>query len=322
MRRIVRCIVVLPALATLTAWLHADLVLDAVNLVRQSSYTNYLTASDFLYTHTGDGRGLYDAEHDLARQNIATTLSSFGLTTTLEPFTYNSTTYYNVVARQPGAINPQNVYIVGAHFDSVGNPGADDNASGVSGVLEAARVLSQGTFDATLLFVAFDREEQGLIGSHAYVDAHATDNILGMISLDMIAWNNPSTPNTARIYSNYAAFRSSLAAALATYGGLTPLADNGIYGSDDYYFGQHGTPSALTIENYGGNPYYHRAGDAVDTPSYLDYAYATQFTRGAVGFLADSAGILQIPEPSTLLLLAIACLSFRRRPRPAGGARR
>jgi Zn-dependent M28 family amino/carboxypeptidase len=43
----------------------------------------------------------------------------------------------------------------------VNNPGADDNGSGTAAVMEIARVLSQFTFDATLTFVAFDREEQG-----------------------------------------------------------------------------------------------------------------------------------------------------------------
>jgi Zn-dependent M28 family amino/carboxypeptidase len=316
MRHKVPCAVWFLWLAAATAWLRADLVQDAVDLVSQSRYTQYLTANDFLYTHAGDARGLNDPQHDLARDNIATTLAGFGLTTALEAFTYNSTTYHNVVARMPGVGNPQDVYIVGAHFDSVGNPGADDNASGVAAVLEAARVLSQGTFDATLLFIAFDREEQGLIGSHAYVDAHLADNVLGMISLDMIAWNNPTTVDTARIYSNYAPFASNLADALTTYGGLAILPGSGIYGSDDYYFGQHGTPSALVIENYQGNPNYHRVTDSVDTPDYLDYGYATRITRGAVGYLANSAGIVLIPEPSTLVLLAFACLASRRRSRP------
>lgn len=46
------------------------------------------------------------------------------------------------------------MYLVGAHYDSVDNPGADDNASGVAAVMEQARVLTQYQFDASLVFVA------------------------------------------------------------------------------------------------------------------------------------------------------------------------
>jgi Zn-dependent M28 family amino/carboxypeptidase len=152
---------------------------DVVGQVRQASYTDFL--DNHLYTHNGDNRGIGGTEHDLAQAEIRSAFSSFGLNTTLESFSYDSHTYSNVVGVLPGTVHPDRVYIVGAHYDSVGNPGADDNGSGVAGVLEAARVLSQYKFESTLVFVGFDREEQGLIGSYAYANAHKTDNIRGMI---------------------------------------------------------------------------------------------------------------------------------------------
>ena len=161
-------------------------VLDIVNEVSVQSYTDFMQNS--LYTHTGDDRG-FGAEHDLARTNIVDAFTSYGLSTSLEGFAYSSQTYYNVVGVLPGTTRPNDIYIIGAHFDSVSNPGADDNASGTAGVLEAARVLTQYNFEATLVFIAFDREEQGLVGSNAYATSHSGDNILGMISLDMIAYN-------------------------------------------------------------------------------------------------------------------------------------
>src|SRR5690606_22411461 len=76
----------------------------------------------------------------------------------------------NIVAIQRGAGDPNRVIIISGHIDSrvsdVMNftddaPGANDDASGVAAVLEAARVLSKHRFDATLVYAALSGEEQG-----------------------------------------------------------------------------------------------------------------------------------------------------------------
>jgi len=288
----------------------AGTIQNIVDQVSQASYTDYLDNS--LYTHNGDNRG-FGAEHDLARSNIYNAFDSFGLTTDLDPFTYGETTYYNVVGVHEGTVHSEQKYIVGAHYDSVNNPGADDNASGVAGVLEAARVLSQYSFEATLIFMAFDREEQGLVGSRAYAAAHSGDDIRGMISLDMIAYN-PVGPNEdmAQIYYDddilppdpIPQITSDLADAIAQYsGGLsTEIARLHYDGSDHASFADEGFESALLIEySVWSNPYYHKSTDSVDTASYIDYEYATQMTRGTVGYLATAAQ--QVPEPGTATLL-------------------
>ena len=97
--------------------------------VSEASYRHYL--DDMLYTHAGDNRG-FGPEHDLAQANIAALFASFGLTVTLEPVNYGGDVYYNVVGTKLGATLPDQEYIIGAHYDSVSNPGADDNASGVA----------------------------------------------------------------------------------------------------------------------------------------------------------------------------------------------
>ncbi|UCC30414.1 MAG: M28 family peptidase [Phycisphaerales bacterium] len=140
----------------------------AAALVSEQNYRHYL--DDMLYTHDGDDRG-FGPEHDLAQANIVSVLTSFGVTVELEPFLFDADydgtdeTYYNVVGTMTGTTYPGQGYVIGAHYDSVDNPGADDNASGVALVLEAARVLSAYESDYTIRFVAFDREEDGLIGS-------------------------------------------------------------------------------------------------------------------------------------------------------------
>ena len=113
----------------------------------------------------------------------------------------------NVVAAVPGS-DPdlRNEWVVvGAHYDHLGlgsrgslapaqvgqiHHGADDNASGTSGVLEIARVAAANRqrFRRSILFMAFAGEELGLLGS-AYFTNHPTipiDRIAGMINMDMI----------------------------------------------------------------------------------------------------------------------------------------
>ena len=59
---------------------------DVVSAVNQTTYTNYL--DNMLYTHLGDNRGVSGTEHDLARDNIYSEFSSFGLTASYNPFQY------------------------------------------------------------------------------------------------------------------------------------------------------------------------------------------------------------------------------------------
>jgi hypothetical protein len=283
----------LAALLVFVASASADPVVQAVvNQVSQTQYTHYLSDENFLYTHNGNSRR-YTTQHDLARTNIVNTLTSFGLSPVLDPFTYNSTTYYNVVATTLGAVTPANIYIIGAHYDSVSCPGANDNASGVSAVLEAARVLSQYQFNSTLVFIAFDREEQGMKGSQAYAYNHRNDNILGMISADMISYRDPAEPNNAYVYSDYTTLRSAVASAINTYsGGLTAIEYPNESGTDNWYFGTYNKPNGFIEEHFDADPYYHNSADSVDTPGYIDYAYGTAMTKSAVGWLAEAAVVL------------------------------
>lgn len=85
----------------------------------------------------------------------------------------------DVLAIQRGTGDPNRVIIISGHIDSrvtdvmnatADAPGANDDASGVATVLEAARVLSRHRFDATLVFAVLSGEEQGLLGGKILAD--------------------------------------------------------------------------------------------------------------------------------------------------------
>ena len=105
----------------------------------------------------------------------------------------NYGTGINVVGRRLGAGAPEQQIVVGAHYDHIpGCHGADDNATGVAATLEIARVLAQAEFDRTILVACWDEEEDGLIGSEAYVAAAvaAKDQIVINFNFDMIGFRS------------------------------------------------------------------------------------------------------------------------------------
>ncbi|MCP4593703.1 MAG: Zn-dependent exopeptidase M28 [bacterium] len=269
----------------------------AADQVTEASYRGWLGDDrgtlGILYAHTGDDRG-YGPEHDLARGNIFDAFDGFGLDASLHGFTYSSSTYYNVVGEMLGTKYPDRIYIVGAHFDSVNNPGADDNGSGTAAVLEAAWVLSQYDSESTIRFIAFDREEQGLVGSNNYSADHLSEDIRGVLVLDMVAYDTGT--DSALIYGRTAStpIKSAVAAALDTYGqGISASVSGQLDQSDHAPFEGDGFQACLLIEGeVWDNPYYHTAQDSVETPGNINYDYARRMTRAAVGWLVDQAGVL------------------------------
>jgi len=120
-------------------------------------------------------------------------LASYGLAVESDTFSYRGKNFRNIVGRlsaQRGA----SLIILGAHFDSVeGTPGADDNASGLAVLLEAARLLSRARLRSELLFCAFNLEELNMIGSTYFAKKlkAAEVKVEAMISLEMIGYTDP-----------------------------------------------------------------------------------------------------------------------------------
>ncbi len=104
-----------------------------------------------------------------------------------------------MIAEKPGLNPSAGIVIICAHLDDMPSsglaPGADDNGSGSVAVLHAAELLTPYNFDATLRFVLFTGEEQGLLGSAAYAQLVQSQDIRGVLNMDMIAWDNLGGPN-------------------------------------------------------------------------------------------------------------------------------
>lgn len=113
----------------------------------------------------------------------------------------------NIIAVKYGTEYRDSIYILGAHYDSYasGAPGADDNASGTSGVLETIRLLSNHDFKKTIIFILFSGEELGMYGSRAFAENAASNNtkISGMINLDMIAFLNEGDSLSVSVSINH-----------------------------------------------------------------------------------------------------------------------
>nr|WP_235938681.1 M28 family peptidase [Thalassotalea algicola] len=128
----------------------------------------------------------------------------------------NPTEVVNVVAIQRGSIDPNRYIVMSGDIDSrvsdplnftSDSPGANDNASGVAGVIEAARVLSKHKFDGTLVYAALSGEEQGLFGGKIMAEIAKKENwrVEAVINNDMIGnisgINGVINNTTARVFS-------------------------------------------------------------------------------------------------------------------------
>ena len=103
---------------------------------------------------------------------------------------------FNVVAELRGTTRPDEIIVIGAHYDAeLNTPGADDNASGVAAMLELARRFAGAPMDRTVRWVGFTNEESsnshgGVMGSFAYARAarNRNESVVAMMSLEMLGY--------------------------------------------------------------------------------------------------------------------------------------
>jgi Zn-dependent M28 family amino/carboxypeptidase len=220
--------------------------------------------------------------------------------------------YENIVAEIKGAKYPDEIIVIGAHYDSAPLDrcrAANDNASGVAAVLELARMFSGRTFDRTVRFAAFPNEEPpffqtSAMGSYVYAKECKSrkDNIVGMFSLETIGYYSdesesqnypyplnkiyPDKGNFIGFVGNFSSrslvrrcvglFREKVkfpCEGAAIYGGIP-----GVGWSDHWAFWEMGYPALMVTDTAPFRyPYYHSPSD---TPDKLDFDMMARVVKG------------------------------------------
>jgi len=128
----------------------------------------------------------FDApERDRTRRYLGQALERDGWLVTEQLFTEGN----NVIATHPGTDPEAETVILAAHYDTVArSPGADDNATGIATLLEAAHLFAPLETPRTLQLVFFDQEETGLLGSTAFAETVAPSPVSVAIILDMVGY--------------------------------------------------------------------------------------------------------------------------------------
>ncbi len=195
----------------------------------------------------------------------------------IDSFVYNNTWQKNVIATLPGE-QPDIITVVGGHHDSYssGNPrtfapGADDNASGTSAVMEIARVLRKNNVlpNVTIKFVTFAAEEYGLHGSNDYAQKlyKAGSKIKLMINHDMISHTSRLVDQSnvdINYYSGSEDFTEIAKNSTDKYSRIkAQTGTSNSAGSDSYSFWSYGFP-AVYFEERDFSPYYHSPSDVIE----------------------------------------------------------
>lgn len=142
----------------------------------------------------------------MTQDMIKDRMDTYDLEVLEQSFPFNSTyNGLNIIGTQSGCGQDENVWLIGGHYDTVeGSPGADDNGSAVVGMLEAARVLSQYQFEKRIAFVAWDLEEEGLLGSIDFVSNNKDSfgEMEGYLNFEMIGYYS-DRPNSQTFPSGF-----------------------------------------------------------------------------------------------------------------------
>jgi hypothetical protein len=258
------------------------------------------------------------AQLNAAADFIETSLIRAGLTPRRESYDVRGQACHNIEVEIRGS-RPETL-IVGAHYDSVlGSPGANDNGSGVAGLLALARRFAGKPCGRTLRFVAFVNEEPPHfqteeMGSLVYAKRCQVrgDKISAMISLETIGYFSdapgsqkypsaglgffyPSKGNFIGIVGNTSS-RALLRAAVSAFkkeqklpceGAALPAAISGIGWSDHWSFWECGYPAIMVTDTAPFRyPYYHMSSD---TPAKLDYDRFALVVSGMEKVIAELA---------------------------------
>ncbi len=251
---------------------------------------------------------------------IGAELSALGQTVTMQPFSYHGLPLRNVIGELKGSGAPERSLVIGAHYDTVRTtPGADDNASGVAGLLGIAKLLAGSAPLRTVRFAAFAFEEPPAyrsrnMGSYRYARSlhDSGEPVEGMICLEMIGYFSdrpgsqhypfpfmdlkyPKAGNFISFVGNRRSrkFTTGMAAAFRTATDLPVVTLNapavvvGIDFSDHWSFNKFGIPAYMVTDTaFYRNLNYHAP---TDLPATLDYLRMAKVVEGLAAAVAERA---------------------------------
>lgn len=263
-------------------------------------------------------------QYALAETFLTSALAAAGYTVTRHAVaSADDSIAHNLIAELPGSTHPDRIIVLGAHYDSVERcPAANDNASGVAGVLAAARTCASAPCAATIRFVLFANEEpphfnQNAMGSQFYAKAcrARNDDIRGMICLETIGCyrNEPDSQiwpvkELAHVLGARGDFiclvggtssRDFIAAcsqafeaccAFSQIAAAAPEAIDMINWSDHRGFAEVGYPAFMITDTAPLRYEHYHA--PTDTPEKLDYASMARVTQGIIATLRSVANTL------------------------------
>jgi len=272
--------------------------------------------------------GLPDA-YQAAADHILDHWKQLGQVPNIQTYDASGHAAHNLVVELPGVTQPDQIIILGAHYDTcpsgLGNPGADDNASAVAGLLEAGRQLieqhAKTPFAKTLRLVAFANEEPPYfhspsMGSKVYADqcVSAHESITAMICLEMIGYYDDAhveqhgrqhfpdalldlLPDHEQFIAAVgdensqdllATFTKAFRAAtdFELFPHASAPAAQALWLSDHGPFWDHNIPALMiTDTSMVRNPHYHQPTDLPDTLDYDNMAEVVKGTAAVVGEL-------------------------------------
>ncbi|MEW6747612.1 MAG: M20/M25/M40 family metallo-hydrolase [Planctomycetota bacterium] len=308
------------------------LVEQMTQAVSKDNLTSYVqTLQDFQtrYTYTQGNTDAGDWLYNF--------FASRGIEVERHQFPLGSGTEDNIIARIRGRTLPDEIVVISGHFDSTSEqpdvlaPGADDDASGISGVLEAALVFSNYQFDRTVEFMCFNAEEQGRRGSRAIATDYqaAGKNLVAVLNSDMIGyWPTGWGRDLDVAYEPVSEWLADqVISACQRYVGI-PIAKHlsGACRDDHISFTNLGYSAVSNMDcwdahNGGGEstPHYHRSTDTIDT---LNLDCMTQVVQVNVAVVAELAGPLSLSaSSSTVSALAGGSIDLALTAGPVQGGR-
>jgi carboxypeptidase Q len=203
------------------------------------------------------------------------------------------TEVYNTVAEIRGSEKPDEIVVLGAHLDSWDlGEGTTDNGTGSMVVLEAARALQKSGLQPkrTIRFVLFSGEEQGLVGSRAYVTAHKEE--LPKISATLIHDTGTGKVVSISLMRNYQdrEVMDKVVAPLHSLG-LLELSERWMTGSDHASFEEAGVPGFFCVQEPA--QYFQTHHSQADT---FDQAHEADLVEGAQVMAAWAYNVAQLPD--------------------------